>query len=117
MIGKTVPSVFEVLAGLQQGFARDAAHVGAGAAQGGPAFGVFPFVDARSTETQLRGADGGHITTRATADDDDIKVFAHCLISNVKVQMSKSKRAGSSSASFIATKPSTASRPSMMRWS
>ena len=32
-------------------------------------------------------------------------------------QISNNKRAGSSSASFIATRPSTASRPSMMRWS
>ena len=32
-------------------------------------------------------------------------------------QISNSSRAGSSSASFTATSPSTASRPSMMRWS
>src|SRR5690349_19908931 len=32
-------------------------------------------------------------------------------------QTSRSSRAGSSSASFIATSESTASRPSMMRWS
>jgi len=37
--------------------------------------------------------------------------------SGFKCQISNSKRAGSSSASFIATSPSTASRPSMMRWS
>ena len=39
------------------------------------------------------------------------------FISSAPSQMSNSSRAGSSSASLMATRPSTASRPSMMRWS
>jgi hypothetical protein len=50
--------VLEVLAGLQQRLAGDAADVGAGAARRRAALGVLPLVDAGDVEAQLRGADG-----------------------------------------------------------
>ena len=114
VIGKAVLGMLEVLAGLQQRLRWNAADIGAGAAGRGAALVVLPLVDARCAEAELRGADRGHVTARAATDDDHVELLAHEVSSN---QISNSRRAGSSSASFIATSPSTASRPSMMRWS
>jgi len=52
------------------------------------------------------GANGGGITGRARADDDDVVFIAH---------ISSTMRAGSSRACLTVTRNCTASRPSMMR--
>ena len=113
VIGKGVTRVLEVLARLQQRLRRDAPDVGAGAARSRAALVVFPLVDARRAEPQLCRADGGHIAARPATDDHHIKLLTHEQFP----QMSNNRRDGSSSATFIVTRPSTASRPSMMRWS
>lgn len=62
----------------------------------------------------------GWTTVRAVKRDT---TGAHCRCTHrtapqvAKFQMSNNNLDGSSSASLIATRPSTASRPSMMRWS
>ncbi len=132
--------VLKMLGRLQQRLGWDAANVGTGAARSGAAGGVLPLVDAGDLQTQLCGAYGGNVAAWAAADDDDVELFAHGDVewsvgkrptegldrwSGLKGgsvgiranQRSNSRRDGSSSASFIATRPSTASRPSMMRWS
>jgi len=54
----------------------------------------------------------GDVTARPAADHDNVKGLGH---SGFKDRAAN--RAGSSSASLIATSDSTASRPSTMRWS
>jgi hypothetical protein len=71
--------LIEVLRRLQQGFGRNATHVGASAAKGWAACRVFPFVDTRYLESQLRCANGGNVTTWAATNDDHIKLFAHAF--------------------------------------
>ncbi len=65
---------------------------------------------AQGTGGAKREAGGGH-----GARDSSAAIQTPCQPK--KGQISNSRRAGSSSASFMATRPSTASRPSMMRWS
>ena len=62
---------------FQQRLGRDATHIGAGAARSSAARSVLPLVDTGDVETQLCSADGGNVATRATANDDDIKLLAH----------------------------------------
>ena len=106
--------VVKMFAGLQQGLGGYATDVGAGAAGCGAAGRVFPLVDTGHVEAQLGRTNGRDIAAGACADDDDIKLLRHDLLSD---QMSNNRREGSSIASLIVTRPSTASRPSMMRWS
>ncbi len=138
MVGEVVVGLVEMLGRLQQRLGGNAAHVGAGAARCGAALAVLPLVDAGHVKAQLRGTDGSDVAAGAAADHDHVELFAHVnLTQSVEErptggrgqrpghaggsiqgdQMSNSRREGSSSASFMATKPSTASRPSMMRWS
>src|SRR5690606_6665947 len=98
-----------VLRGLEERLGRDAAHVEAGAAQPVLARGVLPLFHAGGGEPELRRPDGGNVAGGAHADDDDVE--------GLHRQISRIRRAGSSRASLIATRKSTASRPSMMRWS
>src|SRR6185503_20694969 len=67
----------EVLRRLQQRFRRNAPHVHTGATEGGVHF------DADRGETELRGANRGHVAAWAAADDDDVgrERISHCLTS------------------------------------
>ena len=80
VIGESVPGVLEVLAGLQQRLARDAADVGAGAARCRAALGVLPLVDAGGVQAELCGADGGDVAAGAAADDDDVECLGHGVL-------------------------------------
>ena len=75
VLGERVTGVLEVFRRLQQCLRRDAADVGAGAAQCRAALGVLPFVDAGGLEAQLRSADRGHVAAGAAADHDDVELF------------------------------------------
>ena len=77
--GKIVREVVELLGGIEQRLRRDAAHVEAGAAQRLLAILADKGVDAGRLQAQLRGADRGVVTGRASADDDDIVFFAHFI--------------------------------------
>jgi hypothetical protein len=68
---------------LQQGFGRNTAYVGAGAAGGWAATGVLPFVDTGDIHTELGGANRSDIAAGTGTDDDDIKCFAHDLLPNI----------------------------------
>jgi hypothetical protein len=72
---ESMAGVLEVFRRLQQRLRRDAADVGAGAAQGRTALGILRLVDARHLEAQLGSADGGHIAAGTAADHDDVKLF------------------------------------------
>ena len=73
VLGKGVAGVFEVLAGLQQRLARDAADVGAGAAGRGAALVVLPLINAGDIHAQLRRADRADVAAGAGADHDHVK--------------------------------------------
>jgi hypothetical protein len=77
VIGKGMTGVLEVLAGLQQRLAGNATHVGAGAAGCRATVSIYPLVYASDLETDLCSANGRDVATRACADDDDVKCFAH----------------------------------------
>src|SRR5690625_6381148 len=92
--------------------------------------GVAPVIEQQYLHIELGRANGGHIAAGAAADNDKIKFlvshlpvvlarFCQCLFRCVGPfpQRASSMRAGSSSASLTATRNSTASLPSMMRWS
>ena len=98
---------------FEQGLGGDATRVEAGATEGGAAVVVLPSIDAGDLEPVLAGADRGRIARRTAADDDDVVAVVH----DAPPQMPINMRPGSSSASLMATRNCTASRPSMMRWS
>ena len=114
MVCKVVVGMVKMLAGLQQSLGGNAADIGAGTAGCGASGRIFPLVNTSYVKAQLGRTNGRDIAAGTCADDDDIKVLRHDLLSD---QMSNNKREGSSIASLIVTRPSTASRPSMMRWS
>ena len=58
-----------MIARSEQRFARDAADVQTGAAE------LLVLFDNGGLQSELPGADGGDITARSGADDDDIKFF------------------------------------------
>jgi hypothetical protein len=68
-----VRQLLEDLAGLQQGLGGDAAPVQADAAK-------VLALDDRRLQTQLAGADRGHIAARTGADDDDIEFRGHGVL-------------------------------------
>ena len=72
-----VVGLVKMLGRLQQGFGRNATDVGAGAAGGGAAVGIFPFVDTSHVHAELGSADGGDVAARACTDDDHVKCFEH----------------------------------------
>ena len=86
VVGKVMVGLIEVLRRLQQSFGRDAPDVGASAAKGWAARRVFPFVDTRYLESQLRCANGGNVTTWAATNDDHIKLFAHAFFLRLRCQ-------------------------------
>ncbi|MPN37165.1 hypothetical protein SDC9_184681 [bioreactor metagenome] len=137
---ESVPRFLEQMRGVQQRLGRDAADVEAGAAQARLTLGVGVGVGfaARGLETELSCTNGCDITAGAAADDEYVEFLGGhlslpCRSENgahphrspapdecaptAYAYTSRIRRAGSSSASFIVTRPSTASRPSMMRWS
>src|SRR4029079_19772510 len=59
------------LAGIEQGLARDAADVQAGAAERGA------FLDAGDLLAELGGADGGDVPARPGPDDDQIVTLGY----------------------------------------
>ena len=74
---------------------------------------THPFLDAGNLLAELGGTDGGNVAAGAGTDDDDVEFLGHGL----PPYRSSSRRDGSSRASLMATRNSTASRPSMIRWS
>jgi hypothetical protein len=66
-----------MLRALQQRLRGNAAYVSASASRSWPTFGIFPLINTSRIETQLRGTNGSNVATWATADDDDVKLFAH----------------------------------------
>ncbi len=68
-----VPELLIELAGLEQGLGRDTAPVEADAAE-------QLALDHGGLETQLGGADRGHVAAGAAADDDDVEIHV-CLSS------------------------------------
>src|ERR1017187_7918227 len=61
-----VPGEHELLRRIEEGLARDAAQVQAGAAQG------RPLLDQRHPEPELRGAERAHVSARARPDDRNV---------------------------------------------
>jgi hypothetical protein len=68
VVGELVPGLLVVLRGLQQRLRRNAADVGAGAAERRLAVGAAPLVDARGFQSQLRCADRGDIAAGSAPD-------------------------------------------------
>ena len=64
---QTVPGLFEQMRRLQQRLGRNTADIETRAAQG------FAAVYARGFQTQLRGANCGHVATRPRTDEDDVE--------------------------------------------
>jgi hypothetical protein len=93
VIGEMLAGVLVVLARLQQRLRRNAADVGAGAAEGGAALLVLPVVDAGGGEAELGRADGGDVAAGTAADDDDVECFAHGCTFGFRVERSLSARA------------------------
>ena len=126
-----VCEVAVVVGGVEEGLGGNAAHVQAGAAQRGPALRVPPPLDARGAEAQLGATDGGDVAAGglrrsprhrmlswvAPAPGGALALARAAGALHGRLQTSSSRRAGSSIASLTATRKSTASRPSMMRWS
>jgi CBS domain-containing protein len=75
VICKMVVGMVEMLRRLQQCFRRNTAHIGAGAAGRRAAGCIFPLVNTSDLETELGRTDGCDVTTGATANDDDVKLF------------------------------------------
>ena len=65
----------EMIARSEERFAWNAAYVEAGAAQ------VFVFLNERGFQPELSGTDGSNVSSRAGADDNNIKFFHGCVLS------------------------------------
>src|SRR5256885_16310018 len=100
------------LGGFEQRLGGNAAGVEAGAAEGGTAVAVLPLIYTGDAELVLRGANRSRIARRAAADHHDVEGIGFVLHLD---QTPSSIRPGSSSASLIATRNCTASRPSMIQ--
>lgn len=57
------------MGGMKQCLRRDATNVQTGTTKGST------FLDASGLEAELRGLDSGNVTTRATANNDDVVVI------------------------------------------
>ena len=77
MLGEAVRGMFVVFGGLQERLRRDAADVGARAAQRRFPVRRAPIVDAGGPEPQLRGANRGDITAGTSADHHYVKCLCH----------------------------------------
>ena len=86
MVGKMVVGVIKMLAGLQQRLGWDAAHVGARSPGRRPALFVLPLINTGYVKAQLGRADGGDIATRAAANDDHVKLFAHNFLNQLRTE-------------------------------
>src|SRR5690606_38898509 len=113
VLPEDVPEVPELARAVEQRLGRDAAHAQAGTAQRGLAVLAQRGVDACGLQAQLGGADGGVVTGRAGTDDDDVELICHVR----PPYRPSSMRCGFSSWFLMSTRNSTASLPSMMRWS
>src|SRR5690348_3149333 len=109
--------VVELLGRIQHRLGRNAADIEAGAAERGLAFLADEGVHARRFQAELRRTDRGHITGRAGTDDDDVELFCHDDSLACGLYMPSSMRCGFSNWFLMSTRNSTASLPSMMRWS
>ena len=115
--GELVLRAMEQLGGFEQRLRGNAARVQAGAAERVGTVLVLPLVDAGDLELVLAGADRAGIAGGTAADDDDV-VLVTCETfcgGGFGYSLRASRRAGSSSASLIATRNCTDSRPSTMR--
>ena len=77
VLGEAVPGLLVVLRGLQHRLRRDAADVGAGAAERGLAIRALPLVDAGDGKPELRRADRGDVAAGAAADDHHVERLGH----------------------------------------
>ncbi len=77
VFGEAMPGLLEILRGLQQRLGGNAADVGAGSAQRGPAVDRLPVVDAGGLESELRRADRGDIAAGTTSNHDNVKGLGH----------------------------------------
>ena len=77
VVSEVMRGMLVVLGALQQRLGRNATHVGAGAAGGCAALGVFPFIDTGNLLAQLRSANGCNVTAGAGTDDDDVELLGH----------------------------------------
>ena len=77
MGGKIMPRMIEMVRGFQQGLGGNAADIETHAAERGFALFVHTIINAGRLQAQLRTADGRHVTTGPTAENDHIKV-RHC---------------------------------------
>jgi hypothetical protein len=109
--GELGACAMEELGRFEQGLGGDTTGIEAGATEGGAAVVVLPTIDARDLQPVLACTDGGWVTRGTAADDDDVVGVVHDAPPQIPINM----RPGSSSASLIATRNCTASRPSMMR--
>ena len=145
VLAEQVLQVVELPRAVQQRLGRDAAHAQAGAAQRRLAVLAQAGVDAGDLQPQLRGADGGVIAGGAGADDHYVEVLLFhknfpfyrfpslsrggqgwgwvpsgdvaANRSNPSSHIPNSIRCGFSSWFLMSTRNSTASLPSMTRWS
>src|ERR1700691_4381054 len=96
------------LRGLEECLRRNAARVQAGAPEGIAAVQVLPFIHTGHFELVLGRANRRRVTCGSGADNHHIEALAHML---------NTMRAGSSRHCLTVTRNSTASRPSINRWS
>jgi len=113
MVAQVMIDLLVMLRGLQHRLGGDATHVRAGATRCWTTLPVLPGINAGNGLAQLGGTNGSDVATWARTNHNNIKFIRH----EDSNQSSSNRRCGSSSASFMATRPSTASRPSIMRWS
>jgi hypothetical protein len=75
---KAVTRFFEHVRGMQQCLGRNAAHIQAGTAETRLTLGIGVRIGlAQAVLKPSCGADGRHITTGATADDEYVEFFGH----------------------------------------
>ncbi len=74
---QVVREVEELLGRIEQCLGRNAANVEAGAAKCLLAVFADEGIHASGLEAKLCGADRGHVSGRAGADDDDVEFVAH----------------------------------------
>ena len=106
MSRKSGPALGRLMRRFEQGLARDAADVQAGAAQSGVLF------HAGDPLAQLGGADGRNIAARSGTDDHQVVEF---VVIRCHLRSPGEVCAGSSIRSLMPRKKLTASRPSIIR--
>src|SRR5690606_28809858 len=82
MLAEMLAGVLEMLGRLQQGFRRNAAHVGAGTARCGAALGIAPGIDASNRLPELGSTNRSDVAAGAGANHHYVKLFGHLMISS-----------------------------------